>query len=118
MVDGDTSRVPGALENELRVTGLTHLEAVSGENLSIVLGVAMSIARAAGLRRRTRVAIAAVAIVGFVALARPSPSVLRAAVMSAVALLALLAGRRGSALPALSVAVLVLVVIEIGRAHV
>jgi competence protein ComEC len=112
LVDGDTSRVPAALQTDMRATGLTHLEAVSGENLTIVLGVVMALARGAGLRRRSRVVVAALAVLAFVWLARPSPSVLRAAVMSAVALLAMYAGRRTSALPTLSLAVLVLVVID------
>jgi competence protein ComEC len=112
LVDGDTTRVPDALQTDMRATGLTHLEAVSGENLTIVLGVVMALARGAGLRRRSRVVVAALAVVAFVWLARPSPSVLRAAVMTAVALLAMYAGRRTSALPTLSLAVVVLVVID------
>jgi competence protein ComEC len=112
LVDGDTSQVSTSLQTDLRVTGLSHLEAVSGENLTIVLGVVMALARGAGLRRRTRVITAALAVLSFVWLARPSPSVLRAAVMSAVVLLAMYAGRRTSALPTLSLAVLVLVVAD------
>ncbi|HVW79410.1 MAG TPA: ComEC/Rec2 family competence protein [Mycobacteriales bacterium] len=112
LVDGDTSRVPDTLQDDMRVTGLTHLEAVSGENLTIVLGVVMALARGVGLRRRSRVVLAALAVVGFVWLARPSPSVLRAAVMSAVALLAMFLGRRTSAVPMLSLAVVVLVVVD------
>jgi competence protein ComEC len=112
LVDGDTARVPDSLQTDMRVTGLTHLEAVSGENLTIVLGVVMALARGAGLRRRSRVVVASVAVLAFIWLARPSPSVLRAAVMSAVALLAMFAGRRTSALPSLSLAVLVLVVVD------
>jgi competence protein ComEC len=56
--------------------------------------------------------ICAIMLAGFVILARPSPSVLRAAVMGSVALLGLLLGRRTSALPALSVAVIGLVVVD------
>jgi competence protein ComEC len=47
-----------------------------------------------------------------VVLARPSPSVLRAAVMGAIALLALASGRPRSALPPLGAAVLVLVFVS------
>ena len=50
-----------------------------------------------------------VALVGFVVLAGPEPSVLRAAVMGAVGLLALAIGRERAALPALGTAVIVLV---------
>ncbi|HVV74720.1 MAG TPA: ComEC/Rec2 family competence protein [Mycobacteriales bacterium] len=112
LVDGDTAAVPVRLRDDMRATGLSHLEAVSGENLGIVLGVVLLAMRAAGLRRRMRVAGAAAAVVGFVVLARPSPSVQRAAVMSGVMLLAMLTGRRTSARPALASAVVLLVVLD------
>ena len=51
------------------------------------------------------------ALVGFVILVRPSPSVLRAAVMGGIGLLALASGRPRAALPALGAAVLGLVLI-------
>ncbi|MGN6472907.1 MAG: ComEC/Rec2 family competence protein [Mycobacteriales bacterium] len=112
LVDGDTAGVPPALRDDMRVTGLSHLEAVSGENLSIVLAVVLAGLRGIGLRRRLRVAGAAVAVAGFVVLARPSPSVQRAAVMSGVMLLAMFTGRRTAARSALAVAVLALVVLD------
>ena len=67
----------------------------------------------AGLRRlrtdpRLSAAVAGAVLVGFVILARPSPSVVRAAVMGAVTLVALGVGRARSALPALAAAMLVL----------
>lgn len=112
LVDGDVSGEPPSMTLDMRLTGLTHLEAVSGENVSVVLAVTLAMARAAGLRRRMRVAIAAIALLGFVVLARPSPSVLRAAVMGGIVLLGMGLGRRISPLRALSVAVLVLVCID------
>jgi competence protein ComEC len=56
--------------------------------------------------------VAGAALLGFVVLVRPSPSVLRAAVMGAVVLAAGMTGRRGRALPAISAAVLGLVVVD------
>jgi len=58
---------------------------------------------------RSSAAGAMLALIGFVVLAGPEPSVLRAGVMGAVGLLALAAGRARAALPALGVAVIVLV---------
>jgi competence protein ComEC len=58
------------------------------------------------------VVLTALALVGFVVLCRPSPSVLRAAVMGGVALLALVFGRRRSAVPALCAAILVLLLTD------
>jgi competence protein ComEC len=112
LVDGDVSRVPASLQADLRLTGLTHLEAVSGENVSVVLAVTMAVARGFGLRRRTRIAVAAVALLGFVVLARPSPSVLRAAVMGGIVLLAVAVGRRVRPLRLLSLAVVLLVCVN------
>lgn len=112
LVDGDTSAVPVELRTDMQSTGLSHLEAVSGENLGIVLAVVLAASRGAGLRRRWRVAAAAIAVVGFVVLARPSPSVQRAAVMSAVTLLAMLTGRRAAARSTLAAAVVVLVAVN------
>lgn len=112
LVDGDTGAVPARLRDDMRVTGLSHLEAVSGENLGIVLGVVLALMRGLGLRRRVRVVTAAAAVTGFVVLARPSPSVQRAAVMSGVMLLAMLTGRRAAASASLAVAVAALVVID------
>jgi competence protein ComEC len=54
------------------------------------------------------VALAAVALIAFVVVVQPSASVLRAAVMGAVALFAVLSKRRRQAIPALSACVLVL----------
>jgi competence protein ComEC len=112
LVDGDVSAVPPSLQTDMRLTGLTHLMAVSGENVSVVLGVTLAVARGVGLRRRARIAVSSIALLGFVILARPSPSVLRAATMGGIVLLAMAAGRRVAALPALSAAVLVLVLLD------
>ncbi len=60
---------------------------------------------------RSAVVLAAVALVAFVVVVQPTASVLRAAVMGAIALLALLTARRRQAIPALAGAVLVLLVV-------
>jgi len=112
LVVGDTSRLDPALAEQFRSTGLTHLTAVSGTNCTIVCGAVLLLARYLGLRTRGAALLAGLALAGFVVLARPSPSVLRAAVMGAVALLALALGRSRAALPALAAAVLVLVLLD------
>jgi competence protein ComEC len=109
---GDTSAMVPAVETEFRAAGLTHLIAVSGTNVAILCGVVLGLARLGGLGPRTAVLLAGLALVGFVVLCRPSPSVLRAAVMGGVMLLALVLGRRRSAVPALCGAVLVLLLVD------
>jgi competence protein ComEC len=112
LVVGDTSRMPDELVDDFRTAGLTHLVAVSGANVAIVVGSLLLLARWVGVRGRWLPAVGALAMVGFVVLARPQPSVLRAAAMGGVALLALATGRRRASLAALGAAVLVLVLLD------
>ncbi|MFP5346375.1 MAG: ComEC/Rec2 family competence protein [Actinomycetes bacterium] len=109
LVVGDTSGQSPDLEEAMRSTGLTHLTAVSGSNVAIVCGAALLLFGRAGVSRRWRALAAGVVLVGFVVVARPDPSVLRAAVMGAIGLLGLASSRRGRAMPALCAAVVVLV---------
>lgn len=71
----------------------------------------MLVVRALALDPRVGAVLAVVTLVAFVIIARPSPSVLRAAVMGVIGLLALVTGRRKQALPALAGAVIVLVMV-------
>ncbi|WP_067890891.1 ComEC/Rec2 family competence protein [Nocardia vaccinii] len=101
LVDGDVSRLPDHVREDFQHTELSHLVAVSGTNVTIVLAAVLISVRLLTIDPRVGAVLAALALVGFVVLARPSPTVLRAAVMGAVALLAVLLGRRKQALPAL-----------------
>ncbi|MFV0458544.1 MAG: ComEC/Rec2 family competence protein [Actinomycetales bacterium] len=112
LVVGDTSALPADLEADMRTTGLTHLTAVSGTNITIVVGAVLGVLSVLGVRRWVRFVGAAVALVGFVVLVGPEPSVLRAGVMGVVGLVALLVARPGAGLPPLCVAVGLLVVAD------
>lgn len=109
LVDGDVSRLPDNVRENFQQTDLTHLVAVSGTNVSIIFAVVMGSLEKLTVDRRLGAVLAAVALVAFVVLARPSPTVLRAAVMGAIALLGVLIGRRKQALPALCAATLGLI---------
>ncbi|MGH3936845.1 MAG: DNA internalization-related competence protein ComEC/Rec2 [Pseudonocardiaceae bacterium] len=112
LVVGDTSTMVPTVENEFRAAGLVHLTAVSGANVAILCGAVLGLAWLAGAGPRTAAILAGLALIGFVVLCRPSPSVLRAAAMGAVTLLALVLGRRRSAVPALCAAILVLLMVD------
>jgi competence protein ComEC len=109
LVVGDTSRLDPALSDDFRTTGMTHLNAVSGANVAIVLGVVLLAVRWVRAGPAVRAVVCAVALVGFVILARPSPSVIRAAMMGAIGLLGLASGRPRAALPALAGGVALLI---------
>lgn len=108
LVLGDTSAVAAETTAEFRESGLSHLTAVSGANVTIVCGAVLMSAMLIG--PRAAVGLAAMTLVAFVAVVQPSPSVLRAAVMGAITLLAVLSHRRRQALPALSATVIALMI--------
>jgi competence protein ComEC len=112
LVVGDVAAMPASLTDAFRVAGLTHLNAVSGENCAIVLATVAAVLRRTLLGRGWRLAIGAASLLGFVVLARASPSVLRAATMGAVAIAAMALGRRVQAVPLLAAAVLLLVLVD------
>ena len=112
LVDGDDAGLPPALEADFKATGLTHLLAVSGTNLTLLVGFVLALARWCRVRGRWLAIVGAAGIIGFVLLARTEPSVLRAAVMGTVALLGLGHDGRQRGLRALGVAVLVLVLVD------
>ncbi|OEJ98218.1 ComEC/Rec2 family competence protein [Streptomyces thermolilacinus] len=124
LVVGDTSRIPEDLKRAFEATDLTHLLAVSGSNLTIVLLLLIgpagraSSAERGGLAPRLGVSLRATAVSGgaltlaFVVVCRPEPSVVRAAACGLITLLAIATGRRRSLIPALAGAVLLLVLYE------
>ncbi|WP_326943323.1 ComEC/Rec2 family competence protein [Amycolatopsis sp. NBC_01307] len=112
LVLGDTSGLSPRIEQEFVTAGLAHLTAVSGGNLAVACGAVLLLLRVLRLGPRLSAVAAGLCLAGFLVLVGPEPSVLRAGVMAAVALLALALGRRGSALPALAFAVCVLVVAD------
>jgi competence protein ComEC len=108
LVLGDTAALSNDTTAQFRASGLTHLTAVSGANVTIVCGAVLLTASVVG--PRVAVAAAATALVAFVIVVQPSASVLRAAVMAAITLLALVTHRRRQAIPALSAAVVGLMI--------
>lgn len=116
LVDGDDTGLDPALAQDFRTTGLTHLLAVSGTNLTLVVGFLLVLARWCRVRGRWLYLVGAVGIAGFVLLARTEPSVLRAAVMGTVALFGLGANGRQRGTRALGVAVLALLLVQPGLA--
>jgi competence protein ComEC len=109
---GDTTAVPEDLDAAMKTSSLSHLTAVSGANCAIVLALALFVTAACGLGRRWRVGAGLVILAGFVVLVTPEPSVVRAATMATIVLLAGATGRPGRGLPALALAALGLLVAD------
>jgi competence protein ComEC len=112
LVVGDDRRMPEQVVADFRTCGLTHLAAVSGTNLTLVVGFLLVLARWAGVRSRGLLVVGALGVVGFVVVARAEPSVVRAAAMGSVALVGMgMHGRRQGA-RALGVATLSLLLVD------
>jgi competence protein ComEC len=114
MVTGDTSALDEGLENAMKAVGMTHLTAVSGANCSLVLGALLLACRRMRMPRAPAAGAALAGLGLFVVLVGPDASVLRAAVMGAVAVAALAGGRRGRGLSFLCLAVLGLLLADPG----
>ena len=110
MVLGDTSLQSENFRGDMRRSGLTHLVAVSGANFAIVSAFILWCAQFLFRTMRFRIIATAFALTAFIALVRPSPSVLRAAAMAAVLLLAYATKRGADSLPALGFAIAAVVI--------
>jgi competence protein ComEC len=98
--------LPAELREAFRAAGLSHALAASGFHLSVLLGAVRPLVRRLGAAARLAAGFAAMTL--FVLLAGPQPSVLRAVLMGALALLVLELGGRGRPLGLLTLATAVL----------
>jgi len=95
---------------DFRAAGLSHVVAISGWHITLI-GAVVSGALGA-LTRRRRSAIVLCVVAAYAILAGASPSVLRAAIMACVVLVARESGRRGGASAALSLTTLAMLVAD------
>ncbi|MCU1520825.1 MAG: ComEC/Rec2 family competence protein [Arthrobacter sp.] len=116
MVTGDNSRLDPQLESAMKTVGMTHLTAVSGANCSLILGALLLAARSLRFNRAFAAVLCLAGLGLFVLMVGPESSVLRAAVMGAIGLVALAGGRPGRGLSFLCLAVIGLVLAQPGLA--
>jgi len=109
---GDPSSLDPATDAAMTASSLSHLTAVSGANCALVVGAAFVLLAAVGAPRWLRVVGASSVLAGFVALVTPEPSVVRAATMAAIALLAVVLGRPAAGVAVLSGAVTALMIAD------
>lgn len=110
LVVGDDRNQSELTQFHFRASGLTHLLAVSGQNLVFVLAVLSPLS--SRLTYRGRWVLGVSAIVAFVVITRAEPSVLRAATMAILGLSATVAGRRVPAVRLVALAVVCLLVAD------
>lgn len=109
MVLGDTSLQSAEFSDAMRRAGLTHLTAVSGANFAIVSSFLLWLMQFPIKRVRVRLFATSIALIAFIGLVRPSPSVLRAAAMAAVVIFAKSHRERSDSIPSLGFAIAIVV---------
>jgi competence protein ComEC len=96
VVLGQDEAIPGSMADEFKASGLAHILAVSGQNVTLLALLALPILAALGVGRRSRLVVVLALIALYVPLTGAGPSVLRAGAMGAAATVALLVGRPAS----------------------
>jgi competence protein ComEC len=101
---GLRERVSRQTADDFMVTGLTHVVAISGWNIALVAGIVTGLLRSTGLPRRARSCVVIAAIAAYTLIAGAEASVIRAAVMGGVVMIAREGGRPSGAATALGLA--------------
>jgi competence protein ComEC len=109
---GEDEEIDARTEEDFRRAGLSHLLAVSGQNVTLLALLAMPLLGAFGIPLRERLLWVLALIAVYVPVAGAGASIQRAAVMGAVGVLATLGGRRSSRLYALALGALVTLAID------
>ncbi|CAK6692457.1 hypothetical protein BBFGKLBO_01238 [Synechococcus sp. CBW1107] len=102
--------LPADVAASFRAAGLSHALAASGFHLSVLLGAVMALGRR--LPRPPRCALALGAMLLFLLLAGPQPSVVRAVLMGGVAFAVLESGGRSRPLGVLLLSVLLMLLVQ------
>ncbi|MGH2523079.1 MAG: ComEC/Rec2 family competence protein, partial [Anaerolineales bacterium] len=108
---GIESRIPEDLKDAFSVTGTSHIIAISGFNIALIAGLFAALAnRLFGAQRGAVIAI--LGIGAYTLLVGAGASVVRAAIMGSLALVAGRLGRQVAGLNTLSVAVLLMTLLD------
>lgn len=105
---GDTSAVEDDLVTAMRETSLSHLVAVSGANCAIIVALVVALVALFGGGLWVRMVAGIAALIGFVIVVTPEPSISRAAIMASIVLVFLASSRPVRGIPVLGTTVLIL----------
>lgn len=112
---GRRTTLPPELTQAFRDTGTSHLLAISGLHVGVLLGLSVAFSRwLLGARRQLYLLVPLLSVWAYAALSGMSPSVERAAIMGSIYLAGMYLGRQNSIMPALAVAAAIMVGIQPG----
>lgn len=105
---GMDDAIPAEIRSNFRVTGVSHLLAVSGMHTAVLVAAFLLLFRAMRIPKRASALLCIGIVVGFMALTAFTPSVMRAGIMCILYLLGLAIRRESDSLNSLGLAVLIL----------
>lgn len=114
---GDESLVDDDLDAAMKASSLSHLTAVSGSNIAIIVVALIGIGRVFGWSRAVRAAAASAGLACFVLLVTPQGSVIRASAMALIVIALDALARPIAGVPVLSLAVIVLLAADPWLSH-
>ncbi len=107
---GERGSLPEKLAQDFQITGLTHILAISGFNITLIITLVVALAGSLGRGRRFWVSL--VIIVFFVIITGASASVVRAAVMGLLVLFVKTVGRRAKPTKIILMSVFIIVLVD------
>jgi competence protein ComEC len=90
---GSTAEFSDEFKEKMRLTGTTHLVALSGYNISVIIRYVGGFLSAWWISRKLKLPLSVLVVIGFVVMTGAEPSVVRAAIMAMILLLADQMGR-------------------------
>ena len=109
---GGDDRLSQNIQDQFARTGMSHIVAVSGYNVSVIAQVMVSVGLVLGLWRRQTFWFSCISIFLFIAVIGFPSAGVRAAIMGTLVLFALKSGRIGNAVNAILLALLVMIMIN------
>jgi competence protein ComEC len=109
---GQRRNLDRATNEAFRKTGLLHLISLSGMHLSLLIGLVWWCGKPAGFSKRTRALVCILATAVFLLIVPPQGPILRAAVIAWAYCASILLRRRSNAINSLSLAAIVLLLIQ------
>lgn len=102
---GDRSAMPLSLTEAMRTASLSHLSAISGMHIAVLVGIVTFIVPGRGI---LRIGALAAALTAILLIAGPTPSVLRSVTMAGIGAWGLISRRSSQGLSALMIAAIIM----------
>ena len=112
LILGDTRNQSLALSQDMKNSGLTHLTAVSGGNIAILLLAIIWLSQKFRFTIKKQIVTGLFTLIIFALLVRTEPSVVRASLMGAISLLGLFTGTRRHGISALVTTICIALLVD------